>query len=154
LEIISTIVDLFYFACLRAHIEGDPIVYRGIGNFPSGAPSFPTRMRLLAEYDAEIEVIQFHNPLEVGAFFRNVSERTANWVLERTLFYREERERRQLQNEISRQRLIDMKLKNAEKAVSLRKKLIKGGLPADEAAELLGNLISDQQARIRVDGAR
>ena len=106
----------------------------------------------LFDYSAEIEVVQFRNPLEISAFFKNISMRTARWVLDRTIFYQQERDKREIANEISRQKLLEMKLTNAGKAVVTRRKLIRGGLSEEEATRLLGNLLSDQQASARITG--
>ena len=107
---------------------------------------------MLREYDVEIDYIHFENPLEIGAFFRNISKQTANWVLERTIFYKEEWKGDNA-NEISRQQLIDMKMKNAERAVVTRKKLLKGpgACRKNKQREFLGNLLFERGASVRLE---
>ncbi|MGP0057705.1 MAG: hypothetical protein ACLPID_00240 [Beijerinckiaceae bacterium] len=132
LEILSAFVDIFYLTCLRQE------------RATIGAP--PSLRNILSDYDVQIEFIEFHNPLQIGAFLRNISHRTACSILNRTVFYQEERDRRQIENQISRQRLVEMTMKNAVKAVDTRKKLIKGGLSEEQATRIMASILHSQQA--------
>jgi len=104
----------------------------------------------MSNYEIKIEVISFSNPLGIGAFLQNVTVGTAQRILERTLFYSQERDRREINNNIARQTLIDLKLRNVQKAAAVRKKLISQGLSEDDATKAIGSLLNDEGASLRI----
>jgi len=132
LELISGTLDLLYFVCLRAQRD------------------FPSRVSV-SDYAIVIDEIEFSNPIDIWAYLKNVSPGTVRSILERTLFYRLEHERRTLENQKLQQEVIHLKLKNAERIPRARRKLIDGGLSERAAERLLGRLFADQALSIDVD---
>jgi hypothetical protein len=132
LELISGTLDLLYFVCLRAQTG---LLHRV----------------LIEGYAVEIDRIDFSNPIHLWAFFKNVSSGTVHSILDRTVYYRLERERRTLENQKLRQEVIALQLKNAERIPRARRKLIEGGLSEKAAERLLGRLIADQSLTIEVE---
>jgi hypothetical protein len=125
LEVISGTLDLLYFTCLREE-----------GGFPSPI--------VLSDYSAQIDHITYSNPLDIWATLKNVSGNTVRAILDRTLFYKLERERRALENLKLQQEVIDLTLKNAERIARTRRKLIQSGVSQTATDRLLGRLIADQ----------
>lgn len=130
IQIAALIVDVFYIASWK----------REVGKVK------------LAEYDARIDEVRFRNPLNILATLKNVSKASADWVLQRTLFYKQECDRRDAQNEKSRQEVFEHKIKNAEKLIKLRKQILDGGLDSEEAASILGSLMSDNGMQLKLSG--
>lgn len=77
LEIDSVILELVYLSCLTFEY----------GKSASKIYVF--------EYGGKIESLDHENPLEIFGYFKNVSKKSVEWVLDRTIFYREEQAKRQ-----------------------------------------------------------
>lgn len=143
LELNSVILELVYLACLlNEHGSRVGKIY-------------------LFEYGVEIESVAYQNPYSVIAFFKNVSKQSVDWVLDRTLFYSEEKQKRQAtvsleaaKAEEKHQSVIQKKLENLDKAHKLRSKMIKDGIDPSEANHLIGGLLLDQRATLLLPGPR
>ena len=149
LEIASAVVDIFYTTCLRQEL----LVRSGLRpEFSGPIPRsiLPRRNVITREYDAKIEVINFSNPLTIGVLLRNITVQTAQRILDRTLFYTQERERRTIDNDIACQHLIDLKLKNVQKAAEVRKKLISSGFSEEDAARAIGKVLFDENLTLKI----
>jgi hypothetical protein len=84
-----------------------------------------------------------------------VPKKSIEWVLARTLFYKEEKAKRQAdadkkqaEAEKIRESIVKKKLENLEKAHKLRQKMIKDGTDPDEANQMIAGLLFDQRARL------
>jgi hypothetical protein len=136
LELNAVILELFYLACLSFEYG------------PSAAKIYAS------EYGGEIKSIAYENPLDVLGSFENISKKSADWVLSRTLFYHDNQRRRAMADpektkaEEQHQSTIEKKLGNLDKAHSLRRKLIKDGTDPDEVNRLIGGLLFDQRAKL------
>ncbi|RWM13551.1 MAG: hypothetical protein EOR73_28545 [Mesorhizobium sp.] len=104
----ASALELFYLGCLD---------YEQAGRFSSHRPS----------EGVVIQRIRYSNPFDIIGLLKDVPKGIADFVLDRTLFYRQEVERRNLANDRSREEIISLKLDNAEKASHLRKQFIKDG---------------------------
>jgi hypothetical protein len=105
----------------------------------------------ISEYSVSIDKIEFSSPLHIWATLRNISADTVRSVLDRTIWYKSERDRRELENQKLQQEVIELKLKNAERIVRTRRKLIRGGISEMAADRLLGHLLVDQSLSVEVD---
>ncbi len=137
LELNSIIVELAYLSCLSLEY----------GSNASKLYQF--------EYGAEIISLEYDNPLDIFAYFKNVSKKSVDWLLARTLFYREERAKRQAEAEKKHaeaerihQSVIEKKLKNLDTAHKLRQKMIKDGMKPEEASRVIADLLHDQRATL------
>jgi hypothetical protein len=148
LELASAVIDTFYLTCLRRELASR--FSGGSIQSPISRSTYPRRNVIMSNYEIKIEVISFSNPLGIGAFLQNVTVGTAQRILERTLFYSQERDRREINNNIARQTLIDLKLRNVQKAAAVRKKLISQGLSEDDATKAIGSLLNDEGASLRI----
>jgi hypothetical protein len=136
LELNSLILDLVYLSCLSFE-------YGTVGKI------------YLYEYGAEISRVDYQNPLDIYGFFKNVSKKSIDFVLARTIFFKEEQAKRRAQAEKEQaeaekafQSAADKKLKNAERAYKFRQKIIRDGATPDEANQLIAQLLQDQRARL------
>jgi pentatricopeptide repeat protein len=138
LELNAVILELFYLSCL---------------SFEYG-PSAPGKFYVF-EYGGKIQSISYQNPLDVLGYFKNISKKSVDWVLARTLFYQEEKQKRQAVADQEKakaeerfQSAIEKKLGNLDKAHSLRRKMIKDGIDPDLANQVIGGLLVDQRAKL------
>jgi hypothetical protein len=135
LELNAVILELFYLACLSfEHGSSAAHIY-------------------VSEYGGEIKSIANGNPFDVLGSFENISKKSADWVLSRTLFYHDNQRRRAKSAQENatvedKQPAIEKKLGNLDKAHSLRRKLIKDGADPDEINRLIGGLLFDQRAKL------
>ena len=136
LELNAVILELAYLACLSfEHGESAARIYA-------------------FEYGGEVKSIVCENPFDVLGSFENISKKSADWVLSRTLFYHDNHKRRARADqentsaEEKHQSAIEKKLGNLDKAHSLRRKLIKDGADPDEVNRLIGGLLFDQRAKL------
>jgi hypothetical protein len=132
LELNAVILELFYLACLSfEHGEAAARIYTG-------------------EYAGEIKNIDSENPFNALGSFENISKKSADWVLSRTLFHHDNQRRRAKadQENTKAEPAIEKKLGNLDKAHSLRRKLIKDGADPDEVNRLVGGLLFDQRAKL------
>ncbi|MEH6951573.1 hypothetical protein V4R08_09540 [Nitrobacter sp. NHB1] len=136
LELNAVILELFYLACL---------------SFEHG----PSAAKIYAfEYAGEIKSIDCENSFNALGSFENISKKSADWVLSRTLFYHDNQRRRAKADpenakvEEKHQLAIEKKLDNLDKAHSLRRKLITDGADPDEVNRLVGGLLFDQRAKL------
>jgi hypothetical protein len=136
LELNAVILELVYLACLSFE------------HGPSAAHIY------VSEYVGEIKSIAYENPFDVLGSFENISKKSADWVLSRTLFHHDNQKRRarvDQENTIAEEKhqpAIEKKLGNLDKAHSLRRKLIKEGTDPDEVNRLVGGLLFDQRAKL------
>jgi len=138
LELNSIILELVYLACL---------------GFEYGKPG----AYYLFKYDAKITALDYENPLHLFGYFGNVSKKSVDWVLARTLFYTEEKAKRQAEAdkkaaeaERIHQSVIEKKLGNLEAAHKLRQKLVKDGVDPDEANRMIAGLLVEQRATLLI----
>jgi hypothetical protein len=136
LELNAVILELFYLACLSfEHGESAAKIYA-------------------FEYAGEIKSIACENPFDVLGSFENISKKSADWVLSRTLFHHDNQRRRAMADqektkaEEKHLSAIEKKLGNLDKAHSLRRKLITDGADPDEVNRLVGGLLFDQRAKL------
>jgi hypothetical protein len=136
LELNAAILELFYLACLSfEHGQSAAHIY-------------------VSEYGGEIKSIAYENPFDVLGSFENISKKSADWVLSRTLFHHDNQKRRarvDQENTIAEEKhqpAIEKKLGNLDKAHSLRRKLITDGADPDEVNRLVGGLLFDQRAKL------
>jgi hypothetical protein len=132
----AVILELFYLACLSfEHGESAAKIYA-------------------FEYAGEIKSIAYENPFDVLGSFENISKKSADWVLSRTLFHHDNQRRRAMADqektkaEEKHLSAIEKKLGNLDKAHSLRRKLITDGADPDEVNRLVGGLLFDQRAKL------
>lgn len=140
LELNSLIIDLVYLAA---------VCYEGKRYGHSSEKMY------IHDYGGEVVEVQFKNPLDIWALFKNLTQVPVDWVLQRAVFYEEEKAKRHAEAEIlgvkvehERQTTIEKKLKNISAAHDLRKKMIKDGVDPEEATKLIGGLLFDQRARL------
>ena len=138
LELNSIIVELVYLSCL---------------SFEYGKPS----VFYVFKYDAKVTRLDYENPLHIFGYFGNVSKKSVEWVLSRTLFYKEEKAKRQAEAdkksaeaEKIHQSVIEKKLDNLESAHKLRQRLLKDGIDPDEANRMIAALLLDQRATLLI----
>jgi hypothetical protein len=136
LELNAVILELVYLACLSfEHGESAAKIYA-------------------FEYAGEIKSIAYENLVDVLGSFENISKKSADWVLSRTLFHHDNQRRRAMADqektkaEEQNQSAIEKKLGNLDKAHSLRRKLLKEGTDPDEVNRLVGGLLFDQRAKL------
>jgi hypothetical protein len=136
LELNAAILELFYLACLSfEHGESAAKIYT-------------------CEYAGEIKTIACENPFNTLGSFENISKKSADWVLSRTLFHHDNQRRRaraaqeNAKAEEKHQSAIEKKLGNLDKAHALRRKLITDGADPDEVNRLVGGLLFDQRAKL------
>ena len=136
LELNAVILELVYLACLSFE------------HGPSAAGMY------LSEYGGEIKSVSYENPLDVLGDFKNISKKSADWVLSRTLFYHDNHRRRaradqeKASADEKHQSIIEKKLGNLDNAHALRRKLIKDGADPDELNRLIGGLLFEQRAKL------
>jgi hypothetical protein len=150
LELNSVIVELVYLSCLAQEYG------------PNAGKVY------LFEYGGQITSISYENPLNIFGFFKNVSMKTMYWVLNRTIFFQEEQEKRRAQAakewaeagkteaeaDEKRQSVIQKKLKNIELGHNLRQKMVRDGVSSDEINQLIGGLLIDQRAQLLLPGPK
>jgi len=136
LELNAVILELVYLACLSfEHGESAAKMYT-------------------CEYAGEIKSLDFGSPLNVLGSFENITKKSADWVLSRTLFYHDNQRRRakadqeNAKAEEQHQSAIEKKLGSLDKAHALRRKLITDGADPDEVNRLVGGLLFDQRAKL------
>ncbi|GAB1717282.1 MAG: hypothetical protein NTAFB05_23240 [Nitrobacter sp.] len=136
LELNAVILELVYLACLSfEHGESAAHIY-------------------VSEYGGEIKSIDRENPFNALGSFENISKKSADWVLSRTLFYHDNQRRRaradqeNTKAEGKHQPAIEKKLGNLDKAHALRRKMITDGADPDELNRLVGGLLFDQRAKL------
>ena len=136
-ELDAVVLELFYLACLIKRYGPDAgKVYR-------------------SHYEGEVKRVAYQNPFDLVGFFKNIPKDAAEIILSRTLFYRQECEKRQAEADkkkaeaqAAHQSVIDEKLENLDKAHKLRQKMIKDGIDIEEASKLIGMLLVDQRAEL------
>jgi hypothetical protein len=123
-ELAAITIDIFYLICVRKeHFSSDP----------------------LAKYEVELQRISYNTPLTLLAYFKNVSVGTAKHVFEMITYYPQEKEKRELAN-------AEKKLDLLEKARALRKRLIKDGIPSDEATKMIAEVLATHKATLEISG--
>jgi hypothetical protein len=144
IELDAIIIELVYLSCLAFEFE-----------------TAAGKMYLF-EYGAEIKQLDYKNPFDIFAYFKNVSKKSVEWVFDRTLFYKEERAKRQAdadkkkaeadkkkaEAEKIHQSVIEKKLKNLELAHKLRQKMLKDGVSPDEVNQMVAYLLQEQKAQL------
>ncbi|HTB01568.1 MAG TPA: hypothetical protein VK804_13930 [Bradyrhizobium sp.] len=137
IELNGVILELFYLLCLDKAYDSKAAHY------------------YLYDYDSKVERISYQNPFDILALFKNIPKHCASFILDRTVFYTEEKQRRQAEAdkkkaevEEKHQSVIQKKLANLDKAHKLRQKMIKDGIKAEEATQLVGGLLFDQRAKL------
>jgi hypothetical protein len=146
------------------------LVYLGCLGFEYGSTA---GMIYLYEYSAEIETISYQNPYDIVALLKNIPKKTADFFLNRTIFYQQEvakreaeaekikaeaektraqAEKTRAEAEEKNQSAMEKKLKNLDRGFALRTKMIKGGFDPEEASELVGGLLLDQRAKLLLIG--
>ncbi|TAW06640.1 hypothetical protein ELI25_29690 (plasmid) [Rhizobium ruizarguesonis] len=130
-------IELFYYACASWRSKGFQRAADDIG------------------VSVEIDQITFSNPFDIWAFFKSIPVGLAVEVLDRTLYYRTEIERRSAEAAKVRQSVISDKLDNLRKANEIRNELLSAGTDPEEITHLLAQILSDQGATLEVrDGSR
>lgn len=120
------LLDIFYLTCLiRQEIRPD-------------------------EYQIRIDRVSYSNPFDILAFLKNVSKETAKFVLDRTIFYKQERERLELSNELLREDVIAKRIDNMSKINQLRKDLQQENVPVEQSAEQMARILADQRATLQI----
>jgi hypothetical protein len=140
IELDSVILELFYLACLIKEYgpkAGDVYTYH---------------------YGGQVKRVTYQNPFDILGFFKNIPKHSAEFILSRTVFYKQECEKRQAEADKTKaeaeavgQTVIQKKLENLDRAHKLRKKMIKDGTDFEEAAKLVGGLLVDQRATLLLD---
>ncbi|MDE8762578.1 hypothetical protein PZB21_25735 [Rhizobium sp. CBK13] len=125
-------IELFYYACASWHPKGYMTAADDIG------------------VSVQVDQITFSNPFDIWAFFKGIPVGLATEVLDRTLYYRVEIERRSAEAAKVHQSLISDKLDNLRKANELRNELLSSGTDPDEVTRLLAQILSDQGATLEV----
>lgn len=104
-------------------------------------------------YRVTIKEIRYTNPFDIIALLKAIPVGAAEFVLQRTLFYKQEAERRDIANELARQEIISKKLDNLSKASALQRQLVDGRHGDDaQSVRLLGDILRDQRADMTVSG--
>ncbi|ENN89528.1 hypothetical protein RHSP_60559 [Rhizobium freirei PRF 81] len=125
-------IELFYYACASWHSKDFLRAADDIG------------------VSVEVDQITFSNPFDIWAFFKSIPSGLATEVLDRTVYYRTEVERRAAEAAKARQSVISDKLDNLRKANELRAELLSSGTDPDEVTRLLAQILSDQGATLEV----
>ncbi|MFK0691581.1 hypothetical protein ACFX5Q_25760 [Mesorhizobium sp. IMUNJ 23033] len=130
-ELNVSALELFYLGCSG---------YADIGRFSVYGPS----------RGVVIQHIRYSNPFDIVGLLKDVPKGIADFILDRTLFYRQEAQRRDLANAKSQEEIISLKLDNVEKARHLRKQFIEDGGSSEIVTQALGEILSDQGANVKV----
>ncbi|QND47705.1 hypothetical protein HB780_18710 [Rhizobium lusitanum] len=128
-------IELFYYACASWHSKDFLRAAHDIG------------------VSVEVDQIMFSNPFDIWAFFKSIPAGLASEVLDRTLYYQTEIERRSAQAAKVRQSVISDKLDNLRKANELRNELLSAGSDPEEITRLLAQILSEQGATLEVRDA-
>lgn len=128
-------IELFYYACAS---------WQAV-NFRRGIEDIGTSVI--------VDQITFSNPFDIWAFFKSIPVGVAGEVLNRTLYYRTEIERRTAEAAKVRQSVISDKLDNLRKANQIRNELLSTGTDPDEVTHLLAQILSEQGATLQVRDA-
>ena len=124
-ELAFLFIDIFYLLCIQKE-------YGSTKNY-------------IYEYGASIRNINYSSPFSAVTFFKNISVSTAKRLFEMITYYPQEKEKRELAN-------TEKKLDLLEKARALRNRLIKDGIPSDEATKLIMQILSNQNATLLISG--
>jgi hypothetical protein len=107
------------------------------------------------EYGAEIRALNYENPIDIFAYFKNVSKKSVEVILSRTLFYKEEKAKRQAEAEKKHaeaekihESVVEKKLMNLKRAHELRQKIIKDGAKPEDVNRIIAGLLDDQRATL------
>lgn len=135
IQLNTAVIELFHYGCLSV----------------SGPRIIPPYLDGVV-----IEKISYSNPFDITAYFKYVTKEVAEFALARTIFYRQEVRRRDLENEKSNQEVISLKLENLAKAEALRNHLKPyGGIEEyDAVTHTLAQILEDQKASIRLEDNR
>lgn len=125
-------LELFYYACAALLQEGDNYPLADIGT------------------DVVVDQIGLSNPFDIWAFLKSIPAGVAREVLDRTVFYRAELDRRDAETGKLRQGVVSDKLDNLRKANEVRKELIASGGDPDDVTRQLAEILRDQSATIDV----
>lgn len=112
------------------------------------ASAFTTRFYGAPE--VRIERVHYSNPLDLWAAIKGIPVKAVEAVAERVLFFPQEKERRELENESLRQDVNVKELDRLAKALDLRKQLTDNGMDPQLAASHISDLLHAQNARISV----
>ncbi len=123
IELAAITIDLFYLTCIQKE-------HLSIGEY-------------LEKNGVELKEASYNSPLRLLAYFKNVSVETAKHVFEMITYYPQEKERRELAN-------TEKKLDLLEKARALRKRLIKDGVPSDEATRMISEVLATHKAKLAI----
>ena len=112
----------------------------------------PLRRFYVDDGSAVITLLEYSNPLDISALVKSVTEIPVNWVLERSLFYSQSKDGREIENENRRQDAIKKKLENVSLLIDVRAKALAIGIEADETTKIIGQVLHD--CKIDIQGAR
>jgi hypothetical protein len=135
-ELVFAIIDLFYFLCL--------IKAKG----KNGKDHY------LHDYGILLQQVKYSSPLDVVAYLKNISLETAKGVLDRVLFYSEEKEKKSLENESLSLDNAKKKLELIRAAHDLRNNLVADGVDPEIATEQLGRLLAQQRSNFFLSGLK
>ena len=135
-ELLFAIIDLFYFLCvIKTNGKMGSQVY-------------------LHHYGILLEQVKYSSPFDVVAFLKNISLETAKGVLDRVLFYSEEKEKKSLENESLSLDNAKKKLELIRAAHDLREQLVADGVDPEIATKQLGRLLQHQKSKFLLSGPK
>jgi hypothetical protein len=129
-ELNSLALGIFNFACLTQTLGQ---------NRPLGRVG----------YEIAITDIRYSNPFDISAVLKSVTKELADFILNRTIFYPQEGDRRLIENAKLREDVISRKLDDLERAYELRNKFINQGGGTEDAVQALEDILAVQNATIR-----
>lgn len=98
-----------------------------------------------------IQSVEYTNPFDILGKLWDVGVKSAGSIAERLLYFKPEYRRRELENAMTVQEIARAKLENVEKAYEFVKRLRSDGMPAEQATQIMVQLLADQGARIRIE---
>lgn len=112
------------------------------------ALSFTTRFYGAPE--VKIQRIEYSNPIDIWAAIKGIPVAAVKAVAERALYFPQEVQRRNLENDSLREDVNMKELDRLAKALELRKQLTENGIDSELAGAHISDLLRSQNARISV----
>ena len=101
------------------------------------------------DHGADVLQIEWTNPLDIVAMIKSVTQVPVDWVLERTLFYKQELSRRELANQKAHQEVIGAKLENINRLIDVRAKALATGIDPENAIKVISEVANDMRIELK-----
>jgi hypothetical protein len=100
------------------------------------------------DFSFRVSGISYTNPLDLWGVIKSLPKEAVRAVLDRTIFHKTEKQRREIENDVRKEDVVGKKLENLEKAIALRGALLKDGVDPDDAMKIIGGILDDQKALV------